>query len=655
MAERNSPLSQGRGKKNQDKISLVRNRAAAAKQLRDSWQTKYRLEELYDRFYGDVKDFAFSDSEGDFFLVNKFWPTIKTLMPSLFLQNPSFNIRSKDEARSPESVLKAKMAEAGLKAIAEQEHHLEFSIRLALLQSFFSIGIIKCSYDPRLIPNPRSGEEMLERTPGGTPILNENQQVIPLLGPDGRPMVEPAKVVDDETYRWNWINGDKMLLPDSGPDHLRWPWIAEEVTVLLEDAREDTRFPSNLRSQLRSNSSGMNDRFSEMRPNMGVFSDDSRDEFLTYIEMWDIRRRRQMIWVDGQTFSDTQFLLDRPYPEGVEEHPYAILGGYTPIIAPRPSPWPLPHTFNWLGLQKEYNIRRHQMMNAAKRSARKVYYDQSTFPDADQAVAALQSQQDMEAVMVNDQNKVPVVQVDPAASPNIAQDVAFIDSDWNRTTGVSSARSGGGRGRNTATETVIENSSGEARDLDMRHAVNIWLTVCGSKMLQLLRGTLTLGMYVKMRGASDTHYLNYVARQYGPDFAQNISQFPGVRAAFDQQFGDDRWQVMTREELEFEADVSVAPGSARPRNMENEKQDFFQLVQLLGAVPILTQSRALLNRVSDMFDFIDTAMIDEILAAGQKATELEQIKAGRTQGGDGRPAAEGGGANISEFRRNIVG
>lgn len=656
MAEPNAPTSrQSSGRRNQtEKIALLKSRFSSARQLRQTWQTQYHLDDLHQKFLG-LETVAWSDFEHTEFAVNKFWPTVKTLLPSLFLQNPFFTVRSKDESRQPDSLLMAQMAEAGLKAIAQQENHLEFSVKLALLQSFFSIGVLKASYQPRLRRNPRAGDPMFE-TINGTPVLDpQTQQLIELIDEEtGEPLTEPNQIMDDEVYRWDWVNGDKMLLPDAGPDHLRWPWIAEEITVLLEDAREDTRFSSNIRSQLKDNTSGQDDlgRLGS-RPGFGEMAGESSrqgDKWITYIEYWDIRRRRQTIWADGQSFSQTRFLLDRNYPDGVEEHPYSLLKGFTPIIAPKPSPWPVPHVWNWLSLQVEYSSRRQQGAIAAKRSARKIYYDEGTFPDAEFAVAALQSATDMEGVKINDITRPPQALADPPPPANINQDLVFLEADWNRTTGV-----GLPRGRNTATEARIEEASGEARDLDMRHDVNVWLETSARKMLQLMRGTLTLGLYVKMRGASDRLYLSYIARHYGPEFAQNIQEFPQLRQAFDDQFGDDRWQLLTREQLEFQADVSIAPGSARPRNMETEKQDFMQIVGLLGSVPILTQSRALLLRVSEMFEFFDAAMIDEILAASQRAQQIEAVQAGRLQGNDARPAAEGGGANVSEFRRQFTG
>ena len=92
------------------------------------------------------------------------------------------------------------MAEALLKAIADQEHHLEFSVKLALLQSFFSIGVIKCVYSPDLIRNPRAGEIIFENI-DGEPILDpQTLQPTPLTDESGEPVVEPDQIMNDEIY-----------------------------------------------------------------------------------------------------------------------------------------------------------------------------------------------------------------------------------------------------------------------------------------------------------------------------------------------------------------------------------------------------------------------------------------------------------------------
>lgn len=661
MAEPNAPTSRGRREQGRqyERIALFKNRLETARSIRREWRRKYQIDRLYEMFIGDMSNAIFGSIDDDEnFTVNKMLPTIKTIMPSLFLQNPTFLVRSKNEMQDPSSVLKAKMGEAALKTIAEQESHLEFSVKLALLQSFFSIGVLKCVYKPNLIKNPFGGEVMYQRDSEGIPI-EINGELSMVTDETGMPVMEPDTITDDETYRWDWVNGDKMLFPDAGPNFLRWPWIAEEVTVSLETAREDPRFPTNLRTQIQANAESYDDleehSMDSISAEITANTVSYTDKWVTYIEMWDLQKHRQIIWAPDQSFSDNHFLLDRETPSAVEHHPYALLLGYTPIIGPKSSPWPYPFLHSWKSLQREHNIRRRQIANGAKRTARKVVFDDSTFPDADQAVGYLQSSEDMQAIKINDIQRPPVVLQDPQLPQNVAQDLNILESDWVFVTGVSGARTGGqNRGADSVFEAKVQVQSGEVRDLEMRHSVNVWLATCGRKMLRLLKETMTLGMYVRMRGTSDSHLLTYIAQRYGPEAARDLQEIPLARAQFDRTFGNDRWLRLTAEELDFEADVSVTPGSARPRNMESEKQDFFQFLSLVGGMPALMQSRSLLQRAGDMFDFIDTSLIDELYAMGQKMVELEQIKAGRMQGGE-QPAAQGGGANVSQFRRNFVG
>jgi hypothetical protein len=389
------------------------------------------------------------------------------------------------------------------------------------------------------------------------------------------------------------------------------------------------------------------------------------DKYITYIEMWDLRKRRHTIWAPGQTFSNTQFLLDNPTPEYIENHPYALLLGYTPILAPKSCPWPMPYVYSWLPLQREHHVRRRQLITGANRTARKVFYEDGTFEDGNDAVNFLKSSQDMQGVKITDIQRPPVVHADPPLPTNIAQDLGLLEADWAFETGVSGARTGGrNKGSDSVYDSKVAVSSGEMRDLEMRHSVNIFLESAGKKMLRLLKSTLTLGMYIRLRGTNETSFLSYVALAYGEEIARNIGQYPGIRASFDQRFGDDKWLRLSPEDLDFESDLMVAPGSARPRNQESEKQDFFQIIQLLSspAGSVLTRSRALLTRVADMFEFFDASMIDEILAAAEQSMQLEQMKAGRMQGNDNgagpgsQPqAAYGNGANVSSFRRNFVG
>lgn len=631
---------------NRNRIRRITEKAISGKKRRKDWFEQHRIDSLYKEYANEISTIISTDE----LRVNKFLPTLRTIIPSLFLSSPTFIVRSKNESVDPRTILSAQLAEAGLQAVAKRDRNLEFATRLALIQAFFTVGVIKVSYNPQMMDNPQKGDPIFETSPSGEPILGEGFQPIPLLDPEtGEPMVEPERVMRDETYAFKWVNADKMIFPDEGPDMGSWTWIAEEVTVTLEEAKEDERFPANLRNQFVPNSSARREELDRTGPDR---PENKPDDLITYIEYWDIRKARRSIVVEGQTFSSTQFLVDEPIPEGVEDHPYAILA-FNPVIAPFPSPWPTPHTATWLPIQNEIQERRQQMATGARRTARKVMYDDGVFADEDEAVRALQSNVDMESVKLASMERQPQVIADAPLPQSIVQDYLLLEQDWAQATGVSPARSGAGRSRNTATEAEFEQASGEARELEMRHFVNVWLEAAGRKMLQLMRGTLTLGVMVQLRGVTDESVLNFLAGRFGPEFAQQLASSPNVAMEFKQFFGSQRWMELTREELDFEADLQVAPGSSRPRNLQNEKQDFFQFMQLLSSVPILTQSRALLEGAAQMFEFIEPSMVDEIIRASERAQQIQAIQAGRLQGNDSRPAAEGGGANVTPLRRSL--
>ena len=127
---------------------------------------------------------------------------------------------------------------------------------------------------------------------------------------------------------------------------------------------------------------------------MGSENDNPDDELIRYVELYDLKKKRWQIIAEDQPFDEP--LIDDVLPDGVEDHPYAILPGWNAIVGPEPRAWPYPYTRPWIDPQKEYNIRRQQMMEGAKRSARKILATPNSFPNETEALKAVQSPRDME-------------------------------------------------------------------------------------------------------------------------------------------------------------------------------------------------------------------------------------------------------------------
>jgi hypothetical protein len=579
-------------------------RVVRARRVREAWEQRYQVETLERYYLGFHTPWLAYQEPLDTYL-NHFYATVQAQRPALVPNTVEFLVSPRPGQRALDDVLVRGMAGV-LNAVAGQDHHLMQALRLAATQAFFRAGVLKVSYDPRMEPNPRKGLPLLSDL--GTPALDGR----------GESLTEPDELLTDEVYCWQWVNASHMLLPDEGPDRSRWSWIGEEIEVPLAEAREDTRFPQPLRDQLVANG--------RLQQDKGYTQDadplDQDNEIFRYIECWDLRKNRLLVFAEGQPFTD--FLINDDTPEGVEDHPYALLLP-VPILGPDPCPWPKPLTFDWLPIQRDYNLLRLQQINAGKRAARKILYEQSTFPDVDEAQKALESSVDMQGVQVTDITRPPTIMPDGSLSTDVARNIPYLLADWQRVTGASGTRLGD-PDSGTATEAVISEQNAAVRDNELRTMIHEWLGEAGSKMLQLIRQTLTLDIWVQMREWNNAQiqqflaspgFEAYLATRVGPgqvsQWIQMIQTMPGMQEMLRQKFAQLKPMRVTRSQLQFEADVQVLPSTVRPLH----RAQLLQLVSLLG--PMAMMSPTLLEELLASFELPQGEQIaEEILAAVQQ-------------------------------------
>ena len=616
-----------------ERLNIWRKRVERAKKIRTDWEREYQVKECERFFLGKQRN----QGDEETIVLNHFWATLQAEKPNLLLATPKFYVRPKPGKESPEEESSAMIGEGVLSAIAEQKHNLKQSSTLALLQAFFRIGVIKTIYNPKLEPNPNVGEFVYASDPAGNPIFEKDEISGGVLqGPKGpikkkvvdedtgKPLIEPKKIVRSDAYRWQWVNAKNMLLPDEGPDQTTWTWLGEEIVVDFEDAKDDDRFSHT--SKLVAN-----EKPKDNQPATDKSTPD--EEKLRYYECYDIKNKKIRVFADGQPFDD--FLLEEDLPDGIEDHPYAILLGWTPIIMPEPSPWPFPHTNPWLGPQEEYNTRRRQIMEGAKRSARKLGFDDNTFPDEEEAFKHLQSAKDLEGVKLNDTTKPPITMEAPNLNPAIYNDIPLLQTDWRMITGLSGAKLMN-PDANTATEATFVERASNLRDVDMQDAVQLWLAQAGEKMLQLVSKTLTIDMFIKLRGFSDSESQKYLQAIYGIP-SEMFQFYPELKELVRERYGKEKWHAITRDDLQFESEVSVVPGSMRPPNLDVERDQWLKFLQILGQFPQLALSRELLKQTAKKFEYISERALDELAALAQKMIDVNARQAGRDQ-----PGAQGG-------------
>ena len=601
-------------------------RVEKARKLRKEWETDYKVKKCEEFYLG--KQWK---TENGPRVMNHFLATIKVTQTNLLFENPKALVRPRP-GREMTSARKATMAEEVLSAIMSQDDNFQEATSLALLQAFFRIGVLKVIYDPKLEPNPNAQQQINQKDGDGNPILSQDGQEQPLVDPmTGQPIIEPDFVVSDDTYRFEWVDAKAMLFPDSGPYMRKWAWIGEEVTVSLDEAKADERFPEELRVQFKANVKE-DKRYGESSRGRAPDSDDDEYcQFFRYCELYDIRKKHWYCIAEGQDFDEA--LIDSAFPEGIEDHPYAILPGWTPILGPDPSPWPLPHVYPWLDVQEEYNIRREQQMQGAKRSARKILYTDGTFSgDHEEALKLFQSSRDMEGVKIADMTQAPRILEEPNINPAIWQDVNLLLNDYRIISGQTGAKMSGSSESNTATEAQFVERASSLRDAELQKAVYKWLKTALKKMLQLVSATLTNGMFVKLRGMTDEEMGQMLMSVYGIQPEMAVA-FPGLSEQLIQTFGNEKLEHISREDLTFEADVDIVPGSTRPRSLAQEKTQFLEFLQIIAQAPQLLMSRALLEELARKYEFLNPAIINELQMLAQMMMQVNATQAGRGQGG----------------------
>lgn len=608
----------------EERLGRWRARVHFAQQLREKWERKYRVKDLELTYLGQQSENE--TIEDDEVWLNHFFATVQTQIPALLPRQMAFRVEPK-AGKEPFGRLEAKIQANLLRSIAEgNDNHLDFEARLALAQSFFRVGVLKVSYDPRFENNPRSGEPLIEDIEG---VGN-----IPL---------EPDEVLTDEVYTWDWVNAKHMLLPDAGPSPRKWPWIGEEVELTLDDARKDTRFPRNLRNQFVANASADTGQIMSTGNIRSDAPGERESARFRYFECWDINEKRLVAWADGQTF-DT-FIIDEPYPDGIDDSPYSILS-FVPILGPNTSPWPMPLVFNWLPLQQQYNILREQQLNAGKRTARKYFYESSTFTDGEEQ-DKMNSSVDNQGVMIADVTRPPIPYTDPPLGIDVARNIPILRADWQIITGATGARLSDSEA-DTATEAVLIEQSASLRDSSMRAIVEKWLGKSGSRMLQLVKQTLELDIWVQIRGFGGKDFQEFLqtpglqsmlALQFGQENVQGfmaaLQLSPRLQESFKERFGNLKPIQVTRSELQFESDVRIIPNSSRPVQQA-------QMVRMTQGLPMIiaTGSPALIEEYISSFDLASGELItEEIMLTVRQAQQAQAAQQGQVPGRGGAGGA----------------
>jgi len=238
----------------------------------------------------------------------------------------------------------------------------------------------------------------------------------------------------------------------------------------------------------------------------------------------------------------------------------------------------------------------------------------------------------MEGVKINDMTQLPQILAEPSINGDIWRDTTALLNDYRVITGQTGAKLSGSSVANTATEAQFIERASTLRDAELQKAVYKWLKTALRKMLQLVKATLTNRIFVKLRGMNEQEMAQMLMSVYGIQ-PEMVVAFPGLQEHLIKTFGNEKLEPVSREDLTFEADVDIVPGSTRPRSLPQEKSQLLEFLTIFAQNPQIAYSRLLMEELARKYEFLNPAIVNELVMLAQMLVQVNATQAGR--GGQG--------------------
>ena len=394
----------------------------------------------------------------------------------------------------------------------EQEQSISENERDVLIEEAIAESDLAAMDSPELAGDLLTDEEIMANIPSSLSRIVEDQPFLERVSPFDI-FVDPAATHMEDAK-----------------------WIAQRIVRPLEEAQNDKRFKPSARKRL----SADNGYRGDLTDRDYMRSEFVADQVVIW-EYYDITNNTLAVYAEN----GSEFLIDpvnMPYAYG---QPFVMLRNYD-----------VPDRFYPIGdlesiesLQLELDKTRSQLMNDRKRYARKYLYHERSF--GPEGREALESDEDGRLVPVVDENKplseVVVPMPQSPISPEIYNYSSIIENDINTVSGISEyARGAMPEIRRTATEASIVADAQNARSADKLAIVEITISDCARKVIQLMQQFMTGQQMARVSGRGEDLFVEYV-----------------------------------REDITGEYDFTVQAGSTQPMNETIRRQ---QAVSLLNAV-----------------------------------------------------------------------
>lgn len=576
-----------------------RERIERAKKVKEKWREDFRVGLGYDYYEGRQRPPHIPATE--WITVNLIYSRIDAKLPSLYSTDPYYHIKlAKSYSPGPKDTAifeqKAAMRQ-GMLNYLKGELDLFPKAQVSILDGMFQFGIVKTHLTADLLENPKKGE----------PVLGEDGR--PMIDPDsGEPIMEADELPANETYSITRVDPDDFLVDeDAGPLEESVSWYAHRIKYPLKDAKKNKRFEPAARSYLKATESKDQwDRDKEQQKGIAIGGKDREPDTVVTWEIYDLREKQWLTVSDGCN----RFLI-KPgeLTKGIEKHPFS---DYRPVL--RTNSWyPIPPMSPLLDPQREYSETRSKVLTHRKRFNRKYEVYSQGLVDAKKAMTDLQFGDDGTIIESSNAMAASVRAIqDAPLDQQVHMELGYLKRDFDDIDGSQLPMPG----VDSATEAGIIEKRTLTREGHHVKRVTRFLTSIGRKIDQLVQAHISRDQAVRVVGPQGESYV--MVRQ------EDYKQISG------------------------EYEYSIATGSTQPQLPEIERAQlmsfagtFVQAPQLFAAMPVFTRKLLKAHNIDDEAVIEEFKQLGEMIAQG--AIPPGPGATGSQPNTSGTPAARTGG------------
>lgn len=549
-----------------EKSKFWEDRIKRAVKFKKQWSDKFKVEALVKYYEGfQWMEDATSQPAEQKYVINLFFSSIETKVPSLLFQNPIFHIAPKPKslALDPEAAYaSAENREDVLNDwITDEDNHVADVIEAAIYDAFPRFGIIELGYSADWIQNPYVNKPAYQKD------FNEV---------DGNPVIRTSVIPRNEKLYIKHIPARNffMSIPDK-PLLEQNDWCGYYEYYRVIDLKNNKSL-INVDQITGGYLQDLPDDATEREKYQGS------GDFEKVWRIFDLRENKKFLYAEGANIIISKREKFKHLPLVDLRFKKRIDGGW----------YPLPLTFNWISPQNELNeVREANKMH--RRKFKRVYQARKNSMDPDQKDLLMNGP---DGTIVETNSEITAI---PNADLGSSATQALIGSkdDFNIISATSSEERGVGD-RTTATAAAITNNKSQIRESRERIVVANFLKRIGRKALLLVEENFVNPIYAMPARSQSDGFLQHQADGGVSSGIQDKAQPKIINPLTD--FNDGQ---------EFKVDIEIDTMS--PLANEQEEQKFIKFISLLAQFPYFGMSPLLVRELASKVGYKNEKVIKE--------------------------------------------